>query len=525
MASHPLFSQNWLKPIAAITSGLFLLGGTLTLGNADELRLGDPSRSKGTADRPVVNDYRPVAPKTEMIALPDIGASSGSIMTPAAERRLGGRFMSSVRRALPIIDDPLLSDYIQRLGHRLVKKCDAPNRPFTFFLIDQAMVNAFAGPGGYIGVYTGLFLESQTESELASVLAHEIAHVTQNHLFRSFERAQRMSGPAAAMMLGAILLGAASGSADAGIAGVAGVQASMVQDQINFTRANEKEADRLGIKTLDGADFDPRAMPVFFERMGHASRLYETGAPEFLRTHPVTTSRIADAMGRAEQYPHKQPNENDQFQLVRATLRLRQIESPEQGIKHFRNSLQDGRHRSEDAQRYGYALALMRARNYPEARKKIDLLLKKAPDQIFFLIASATLDEATGNGARALKTLESALELYPANYPLTMAYAGLLLDARRAAKAEAILQDAVQLLPNNANLYKLLARAAGEAGNLVAAHQYQAEYYFLSFQMESAIQQLDIALRKKGLSFYQSSRIEARLKEFQFEKEAMKRTI
>jgi predicted Zn-dependent protease len=230
-------------------------------------------------------------------------------------------------------------------------------------------------------------------------------------------------------------------------------------------------------------------------------------------------------MGRAEQYPHTQPNENVQFQLVRATLRLQQYESPEQGIKHFRNSLQDGRHRSQDAQRYGYALALMRARNYPEARKKIDLLLKKAPDQIFFLIASATLDEATGNGARALKTLESALELYPANYPLTMAYAGLLLDARRAAKAEAILQDAVQLLPNNANLYKLLARAAGEAGNLVAAHRYQAEYYFLLFQMESAIQQLDIALRKKGLSFYQSSRIEARLKEFQFEKEAMKRTI
>ncbi len=520
MASYRSFPAYCIQSTAAIIGALLLLAGSLPLANADELRL---RGSRGSVDRPLTNDYRAAPPETERIALPDIGASSGSIMTPEAERRLGGRFMRSVRRALPVIDDPLLADYIERTGRRLVAKSDSPHRPFTFFLIDQNMVNAFAGPGGYIGVYTGLVLETQTESELASVLAHEIAHVTQNHLFRAFERADRMSGPAAAMMLGAILLGVASGSADAGAAASAGVQASMVQDQINFTRANEKEADRLGIKTLAGADLDPRAMPVFFERMGRATRLYETGAPEFLRTHPVTTNRIADARGRAEQYPHTQIRENPQFHLVRATLQLRKFATPKQGIRHFHSNLKEGRHRSEYAQRYGYALALIRAGQYRKARKQLDQLLKSAPDEIFFLVASAEVDEALGNGARAMKTLESALELYPANYPLTMAYASLLLTTGQAAKAEAILQDAVKLLPNRAQLYKLLARASGESGNLVAAHQYQAEYYYQSFQLESAIRQLDIALRERDLSFYQSSRIEARLKTFQEEKEAMKR--
>ncbi len=183
MASYRSFPAYCIQSTAAIIGALLLLAGSLPLANADELRL---RGSRGSVDRPLTNDYRAAPPETERIALPDIGASSGSIMTPEAERRLGGRFMRSVRRALPVIDDPLLADYIERTGRRLVAKSDSPHRPFTFFLIDQNMVNAFAGPGGYIGVYTGLVLETQTESELASVLAHEIAHVTQNHLFRAF---------------------------------------------------------------------------------------------------------------------------------------------------------------------------------------------------------------------------------------------------------------------------------------------------------------------------------------------------
>ena len=260
-----------------------------------------------------------------------------------------------------------MSEYIQDLGNRLVSHSASSAKQFTFFLVDDPQVNAFAGPGGYIGVHTGLVTSTESESELASVVAHEIAHVTQNHLFRAFDEYSRLSGPAALLMLGAVLLGATV-SGDAGMAALAGVQAGMAQAQINFTRANEEEADREGIKILAGANYDPRAMPVFFGRMAQATRLYESNMPEFLRTHPVTSNRIADAMGRAEQYPYKQSTPDNRYYLLRATLRLKSFKSPAEAVTFFRESLKEGRYRNEDAQRYGYALALTENRDYAEAR-------------------------------------------------------------------------------------------------------------------------------------------------------------
>ncbi len=240
------------------------------------------------------------APDT-LTPLPDMGDSAGSIMSRGQERRLGQAFMRNIRHHMTVVSDPLLNSYIESLGGKLVSHSDAGGQPFSFFLVEDHTINAFAGPYGYIGVNTGLILTTESESELAAVLAHEISHVTQRHLMRTFEMASDSNLATAALVIAAIVVGAATDNAGAGMAAAAGAQAGMAQRQINFTRQNEKEADRIGIRILADANYDPRAMPVFFHRLGKANRVYaNTEIPEFLRTHPITTNRIADARPAGE---------------------------------------------------------------------------------------------------------------------------------------------------------------------------------------------------------------------------------
>lgn len=452
--------------------------------------------------------------------LPEIGDPSGGVMTRVQEQRLGQAFMRNVRKQLNVITDPWMSDYIQSLGGRLASNSSAQGQRFHFFLIDSPVVNAFAGPDGHIGVFAGLLLTTETESELASVIAHEIAHVTQKHLVRAFDDASRLSLPMGALALAAAVIG---GQSQLGAAAMAGVQAGMVQHQINFTRANEHEADRMGIHTLARADFNPRAMPVFFERMGRATRFYGTELPEFLRTHPVTTNRIADSRGRAETYPYRQHPDSLGYHLVRATLRERQYEDPKDAVRFFRETLADGRYRNEAGQRYGYALALLRNRDYKGARAELDKLLQDQPQQTAYRILDARLYRESGKPERALATLEAALKLSPDSYPLTMAYAQTLLDTGNPRPARQALEKLLPRRPLDAALYELLSQAAGDAGEINQAHEYLAEHYFLSGRLEQARQQLEIALRDKNISLFRGERMSARLKQIQGEIAELKR--
>lgn len=465
-----------------------------------------------------------VAPslKGENIILPDIGASSGALMTPVEEQRLGRQFMRSVRRSLPVIDEPLLAEYIDNLGQRLISFADRGQRAFHFFLIDQQAINAFAGPAGHVGVFSGLVLATQSESELASVVAHEIAHVTQDHLVRAFENASQMSGPTAALLLAAIILGATVGG-DAGIAAAAGVQAVAVQQQLNFTRENEKEADRVGISILADADFDPHAMPVFFERMAKASRLYENNAPEFLRTHPVTTNRIADAMGRADSYPYRQRPEDLDYYLVRAILRERVFKDPKDAVTHFSTTLRQGRYRDQEAERYGHALALLRNRQPKQAQNEIRQLLERSPTNIAFLLLDARITAKLGQTDKALRTVAMALELFPGNYPLSYHFAELSLEHGRAEQAARALDDALMRRPDEPGLYKLRSRAASAMGHTADAHLFLAEAHYLNGQLERAVQQLEVATRDKQLDFYDASKLQAKLRSIRAELKAEKK--
>ena len=447
------------------------------------------------------------------LALPDFGSSADTLMSRAQERDLGQEFMKWVRKALPISADPVLTDYIQTLGQQLAASSQHPGH-YDFFLIEEPTINAFAGPDGHIGVFAGLVLASQTEGELAAVLAHELAHVSQDHLMRSFEAQRQMALPATALLLAAAVLGATV-DANLGAAGLMGVQGAAAQRQINFTRANEEEADRIGIETLSRAGHNPYAMPGFFQRLAKTTRVSDSDAPEFLRTHPVTTSRIADALNRARQYGLRQRPDSLRFHLARANLRQRSESNPARAVEHFAKTLEQGRYRDETAQRYGYALALTRAGRLKAARKQLEPLLEQHPSQTEFLVLRAEIDRRAGNPQQAVRELKGPVGLSPGNWPLNQAYAESLMAASQPEEALAALQRFVAVRPDIAPIYELMADAAGKSGQRALNYRYRAEYFYHSDELEPAIRQLELALRLKDIDFHLASRLQVRLNELQ----------
>ncbi|MET0026809.1 MAG: M48 family metalloprotease [Candidatus Thiodiazotropha sp.] len=451
------------------------------------------------------------AAEDDAIKLPELGSSADQYMTPLDEVKLGKEFMMSVRRTGTVVDDSLLSEYVENLGGKLQKQSDAAGLTCHFFIIDQPDINAFAGPGCHIGINSGLILATQSESELASVVAHELAHITQKHLLRAFEAANEMSGKTAALLLASILVGVA-GSPDAGIAMATGVQANAIQEQISFTRSNEKEADTVGIRILANSDFDPRAMPVFFERLTHASRLYESGIPEILRTHPVTTNRIADALGRAEEYAYRQYPGNLSYFLTREALRFRSFKEPELAVKHFATGLKEGRHLNEEAYEYGYVLALTANREYDKARVIADKLLKAHPEQPEYVLASAQIYQDQGDHQQAIKLLDTYYSLMPDNYPIALRFVEFLTQAGKLDQARTVALQSLELRSDDPVMVRRLSKIEEMDGHQAESHRLLAEAYVIDGALRTAVNQLEIALNEAEKSdFYLVSKIESRL--------------
>lgn len=456
------------------------------------------------------------------IELPGLGDTSGALISPDEERRLGEEFMREVRRSLKVVDDPELTNYVQSLGSNLGSHAVDYNGDFTLFLVLNPAINAFAAPGGFIGVHTGLITSTHSESELASVLAHEIAHVTQRHLPRALEEANKMSMPATAALLAAIILG--RGSGQIGEAALATTLAGQVQSQINFTRSHEQEADRIGMQLLADSGFDPRGMPSFFERLQASYRFYDNNLPEFLSTHPVTTSRIADSRGRAEQLPIAPVARDSTYNYMRAKTRVLSQTTPGENLAFFAADISAKDETTAMTARYGYALALTQAGRYAEARELLAELLKREPERIPFLIASAQLEMADKKYDRAIRTLRDSLDLYPNHPALTATLADAMIQNGQADAARRLLQEHMRKRSPDPALYKLFAQAATNAGRPGEAHYAMAEYYYYSGETSTAVQQLKVALeRTPKEDFYLSSRIEARLKEMLAELPASRR--
>jgi predicted Zn-dependent protease len=444
--------------------------------------------------------------------LPDLGDSTGLIYSPQQDRALGTAFMRELRQEDLILDDPEATRYLASLGRKLTVHSENPGHGFSFFVVNDPRINAFAGPAGHIGANSGLILAAETESELAAVLAHEIAHITQRHLARAFETADKLSIPTTAAILAAILIGTQNGQA--GAAAITAASAANMQSQINFTRSNEQEADRVGIQTLEEAGFDPNGMASFFERLQKNSRLYGTHPPEFLSTHPVTTNRIAEAESRASSYPKVHVADNIDFQLIRAKLRVMSYDNPAQVLSDYQRY-----HGAEGgdtaAERYEYALLLSANEHYPEAVKVMTALQRADPDRLAYRLALGAIYQRAHEYQQALTVYKSANNLFPGETALVLPYATTLMATGAADTAYQLLLDASNTQPDEPQIYKLLAQAAGDTGNSAQTHTALSQYFYLTGFTDKAIEQLQLAAKTKDLSDYQATRIQARLTQLQ----------
>lgn len=442
--------------------------------------------------------------------LPDLGDVSQSAITPAQERRLGESIMRQIRSDPAYLDDAEVSDYLNAVGYRLVGNSPDPAGPFEFFCILDRSVNAFALPGGFVGVHSGLLLTAQSESELASVLSHEIAHVTQKHIARLIA-GQQKAGLASMAALAVAILAARSNS-DISQAAIVGAQAGMIQSQLNFTREHEREADRIGLQILDKSGFDVHTMPVFFERLQRATRIYESNAPSYLRTHPVTHERIADVQGRIQGMPFRQVPDGIEFQLVRARLTAMEG-NPRDAAANFMRLLNERKFSSEAAARYGLVVALLRSGDFPRARKEVaSLQTLKAKSPMIDALAAQTL-VAGGEVEKGLAAYREALRANPGRRALAYGYADALINARRADEALGFLSSKLESSIADPRLYELQARGYSATGKRMQQHRAQAEAYALRGNLPGAIEQLQIAQRAGDGDFYQKSSVEARLKE------------
>ena len=442
--------------------------------------------------------------------LPDLGEVSQNVFSSKEERRIGESIMRDIRRDTQYLDDAELTEYLNNLGYALVSHSPDNRRDFEFFALNDNTLNAFALPGGYIGVHTGLILAAQSESELAGVLSHEIAHVTQRHLARLIAGEQQTALPSLAALAVAIL--ASRSNPQLANAALATAQATSIQTQLDFTRDHEREADRIGIQILQTAGYDPRAMSSFFERLLKSNRLYENNAPEYLRTHPLTTDRIADMQNRAANMPYHQVPDSPEFQLMRAKL-LALKGRPEQAIATFEDNLRNKKFNSEPALRYGLAFALMRAKNHERAEQELALLKKIMPLNAVVENFGAELKIAEGQHNAAIELYRSAIKRFPNHRALLYGYAQSLLQAKRSSEALLLLKDQIQYFPGDARLYDLQAQGYAAQGKTLLQHQSLAEAYFRRGNLTAAIEQLQIALKSGDGDFYQLSIAEARAKE------------
>ncbi|MGE5386934.1 MAG: M48 family metalloprotease [Betaproteobacteria bacterium] len=443
-------------------------------------------------------------------ALPELGDAASEELPLATEKRIGQEIMQEVRRDPQYLDDPEVEGYLNQLGGRLAAASSDPGIGFYFFAIEDPMINAFAMPGGYIGVHTGLLLAAQTESELAGVIAHEVSHVTQRHIARQIHREKQMSVPAMVLM-GLALVAARSNTQVAQAASAIGTGLP-AQAQLNFSRDYEREADRSGFEILQKAGFDVRGMSNFFERLQRSTRVYENNAPVYLRSHPLTSERISDMQNREQRQRYKQVADSIDFYLVRAKLRAMKGH-PTEAIKDFEGLVRDRKYPSDGAAHYGLAVAMSRMRDWKGAETQIQAArkLQVASPMLDRLQAESRIGQGDVNGGLAF--YRDAISRYPLNNALVYAYGDALVAQRRFTDSLGLAENQLRNTPGDIRLYQLQAQSYAALGRRAQQHRALAEAYALQGQTPAAVQQLELAQRAGDANFYELSVIDARLRE------------
>lgn len=453
--------------------------------------------------------------------LPDLGSNSSNFLSPNEEKQLGQAFIRQSRRQLDYITDPEIINYVNDIGKTLGTFSDQPEQAFTFYVINNPTINAFAVPGGHIAIHTGLLLKSNNESELASVLAHEIAHITQKHIARRLE-SSRFDG---ILALGALLAAAAAGG-DAAQAAFITANAAIADKQLRYSRAYELEADSLGIRILSKANYSPQAMPAFFERLLQESKISKSNAPEFLRSHPLTVNRIAESAERANGYPDNSKVDNKRFLDIQAKVNVNYSKHAKQTLSAFAEKAKQSSISSSPHLHYGYALALSKNNQFNEARKVLSELTAQHPDNLSYQLAMADNELEARNIDKGLGLLKALNEQQrnKDNYLIDIYYANALILSKKPGPAIPLLRQAIRYNRQEPLLHILLARAYGETNDLLKSYQSRAEYHYLQGNFAFALKQLKNA-QTRAKTDYDKASIAARIYDVEAEIESLEKIL
>lgn len=451
-----------------------------------------------------------ISPAAFADGLPELGDISQTVLSPLQEQAIAEQILRDVAVSDDVVQDIEMIDYLQSLGQRLATAGPDKRQQFNFFVVKDNSINAFAMPGGVIGVHTGLILAANSESELASVLGHEIGHVTQHHLARMLASQQHDTFKNIASIALALLVARANPQLSGGA--LTAASASSVQRQLDYTRENEREADRVGLQILDSAGFDVRAMPAFFTTLQRGTRFVEGSAPSFLRTHPLTSERISDVTNRVEAMPYRQVADSIDFQFIRAKIRASQG-LVQAAIDTFQDNIKERRFANEAAEHYGLAVAFLRKNDTDSAASHVKWLRANSPINAMVESLSAHIEVARNHPQQAAIEYAKALNIFPAYRSLIYGYAEHFLATNQPDKLLKLLSEKQTLYPNDAYFYELQARAYSLKNKILLQHQAQGEAYFRQYDLQKAIEQMDLAVKAKDGNFYEKSMVEARLKQ------------
>ncbi len=441
--------------------------------------------------------------------LPILGDSSSDIISLDEEYRLGNAWVRLLRAQAPLLNDPLTTSYVRQLLQQLSVYSQLQDRRLTLVMIDNNSLNAFAVPGGVVGVNTGLFLYSRTESEFASVLAHELSHLSQRHYAQRLAEEQKSLPLQLATTLAGILLMASSDS-QAGAAAIMAGQAAAAQRSLAFSRSNEQEADRVGMQVLVDSGFDPRAMPTMFSQLQRSTTNLGHKPPEFLLTHPVTESRIADALNRSAQLPQSGRVNSLDYQIIRTRIQVLAQNSPSNAYHKYLDAVDSD---ASPANRYGLAFSALRSGHYQQAQQQLDILLQQQPKLLPFRLLQAELWNAADQPEQATGLLQPLLALYPNSHPITMLLAQSLHQQGLQQQVVDLLQSHSRDYPGDLQLWYQLAEAYGLAKNIKGVHLARAEYFLLTAAVPKAREHLQLALKQPGLTEHEKLLIEQRIKD------------
>ena len=450
--------------------------------------------------------------------LPELGDASSSAISLSSEYKLGRLYMAQLRRSLPDLQDPIVQDYTEHMIYRLSEYSQLEDRRLEIMLINNKDINAFAAPGGTIGVHSGLIYHADDEGQFASVLSHELAHLSQRHFARRIQRQQDRSLSNALIILASVAI-AASSSPEAIMAG----QQVLEQQAMSYSRSNEQEADRIGFLTLISAGFNPDSMPQMFEKLQSLSRLSGANDLEFLRSHPLTKKRISDSRNRAREIQGSNYKNSLEYRLIKQRISISFYKTSRQAVSQLKQENRRAKNNEDKIiSGYGLALALSRDNKYSQALEEVRKTLKLDKENLILQTALLEIHLDAKNGLEAVAVGNKLLEMNPGNYPVSMFYARALMDQQAYDEAENTLKDLLLKRKEDPQIWYWLAEIQGLNKKIIGLHQSRAEYFYLTANYDRAIEHLRYALELAGNNFQLNEVLQSKIESIFATKEQLK---